>query len=82
MRLLQRTEPSTFDKLTGIAQRWQASRSAEPKPELRLTREQALADLRARGMDVDRYLEWESQRSQEELDPGEVEDRWGVKADE
>jgi hypothetical protein len=33
-------------------------------------------------MDVDRYLEWESQRSQEELDPGEVEDRWGVKADE
>jgi hypothetical protein len=63
MLLLQRTEPRTFNMLTGVAQRWQASRSDKPnKPKPLPTKEELIAEMRANGMDVDGYLQWRSRR--------------------
>jgi hypothetical protein len=80
MLLLERTEPRTFNMLTGIAQRWQASRSDQPnEPKPLQTWEEILAEMRASGMDVDGYLQWQSQRLEPGvLDPDEDEDPYGI----
>jgi hypothetical protein len=84
MLLLERTEPKTFDMLTGVVQRWQASRPDRPnKPKPRPTEEEILAEMRALGMDVDGYLQWESRRrGPVVLDPDEVEDPYSEEAKE
>jgi hypothetical protein len=84
MLLLERTEPRTFNMLTGVAQRWQASRPDQPnKPKPFTTDEEVIAEMRAMGVDVDGYLQWESQRlAPVVLDYDEVEDPYGMKANE
>jgi hypothetical protein len=61
--LLQRTEPTIFNMLMGVAQRWQASRSDKPNKRKPLqTEEEIFAEMRANGTDIDGYLQWRSRR--------------------